>query len=47
VPSFQLGTVSKCVLALNSSMEAAGRYQLQYNSDLGSSNSTNLANSFS
>ena len=32
-------------MSLTSSTEAGGRYQLQYNSDLGSSNWTSLSNS--
>jgi uncharacterized repeat protein (TIGR03803 family) len=42
VPAFQAMTLTNCILSLTWSTEAGGRYQLQYNSDLSSSNWINL-----
>jgi len=42
VPAFQTMNLTNGTLSLTWSTEAGGRYQLQYNSDLGSSNWTNL-----
>jgi hypothetical protein len=42
VPEFQAVTVTNSTLILTWTTEAEGTYQLQYNSDLSSSNWTNL-----
>jgi uncharacterized repeat protein (TIGR03803 family) len=42
VPEFQAVTLTNSTLSLNWSTEAGGTYQLQYNSDLSSTNWTNL-----
>jgi hypothetical protein len=44
LPEFQHVTVTNNTLKLTWSTEAGGTYQLQYNSDLSSSNWTNLGN---
>ena len=44
VPEFQAATLTNSRLSLTWSTEAGGRYQVQYNSDLSSSNWTNLTN---
>jgi hypothetical protein len=42
VPEFQAVTLTNSMLGLTWSTETGGRYQLQYNSDLSSTNWTNL-----
>jgi uncharacterized repeat protein (TIGR03803 family) len=44
VPEFQAVTMTNGTLSLTWSTEAGGMYQLQYNSDLTSTNWTNLGN---
>jgi len=46
VPEFQTATLSNGTLSLTWSAEAGGMYQLQYNTDLRSSNWINLSNPF-
>ncbi|MGA2540499.1 MAG: choice-of-anchor tandem repeat GloVer-containing protein [Verrucomicrobiota bacterium] len=44
LPEFQAVTITNNLLSLTWSTEAGGTYQLQYNSDLSSSNRINLTN---
>jgi hypothetical protein len=46
VPEFQTATLSNGTLSLTWSAEAGGMYQLQYNSNLSSSNWINLGSLF-
>jgi uncharacterized repeat protein (TIGR03803 family) len=46
VPEFQAVTLTNSTLSLTWSTEAGGRYQLQYNSDLSSSNWISLGSAF-